>query len=75
MMAYRNAPFLCLTNTLIKMGTKAIIYARVSSVGDRQNTERQISDLTSYAEYQNLQVLQIFEEKISGAKKIGEKRL
>ena len=24
---------------------KAIIYARVSSLGDRQNTERQISDL------------------------------
>ena len=75
MMAYRNAPFLCLTNTLIKMRTKAtaIIYARVSSVGDRQNTERQISDLTSYAEYQNLQVLQIFEEKISGAKKNVER--
>ncbi len=75
MMAYRNAPFLCLTNTLIKMRTKAtaIIYARVSSVGDRQNTERQISDLTSYAAYQNLQVLQIFEEKISGAKKNVER--
>ena len=75
MMAYRNAPFLCLTNTLIKMRTKAtsIIYARVSSVGDRQNTERQISDLTSYAAYQNLQVLQVFEEKISGAKKNVER--
>ena len=75
MMAYRNAPFLCLTNTLIKMGTKAtaIIYARVSSVGDRQNTERQISDLSEYAAYQNLQVLQIFEEKISGAKKNVER--
>lgn len=75
MMAYRNAPFLCLTNTLIKMRTKAtsIIYARVSSVGDRQNTERQISDLSEYAAYQNLQVLQIFEEKISGAKKNVER--
>lgn len=75
MMAYQNAPFLCLTNTLIKMRTKAtsIIYARVSSVGDRQNTERQISDLTSYAAYQKLQVLQIFEEKISGAKKNVER--
>ena len=47
----------------------AVIYARVSSVGDRQNTERQISDLTGYAAYQNLQVLQVFEEHISGAKK------
>ena len=28
---------------------KAIIYARVSSLGDRQNTERQISDLKQYA--------------------------
>ena len=26
----------------------AVIYARVSSVGDRQNTERQISDLKRY---------------------------
>ena len=51
----------------------AVIYARVSSVGDRQNTDRQISDLTSYAAYQNLQVLQVFEEHISGAKKNVER--
>lgn len=51
------------------MSTKAIIYARVSSVGDRQNTERQISDLSEYATYQKLEIAQIFEEKISGAKK------
>ena len=55
------------------MNTKAVIYARVSSVGDRQNTDRQISDLSSYAKYQNLQVLQIFEEHISGAKKNVER--
>ena len=55
------------------MSTKAIIYARVSSVGDRQNTERQISDLTEYAEYQKLEIAQIFEEKISGAKKNVER--
>ena len=47
----------------------AVIYARVSSVGDRQNTERQISDLTEYAAFQKLQISKIFEEKISGAKK------
>ena len=47
----------------------AVIYARVSSVGDRQNTERQISDLTGYAAFQKLQISKIFEEKISGAKK------
>ena len=28
---------------------KAVIYARVSSTGDRQSTERQIIDLTDYA--------------------------
>lgn len=55
------------------MSTKAIIYARVSSVGDRQNTERQISDLSEYAAYQKLEIAQIFEEKISGAKKNVER--
>ena len=52
---------------------KAIIYARVSSLGDRQNTERQISDLKQYAEYQNLEISRIFEEKISGAKRNVER--
>ena len=51
----------------------AVIYARVSSLSDRQNTERQVSDLRSYAEYQNLEISRIFEEKISGAKKNTER--
>ena len=51
----------------------AVIYARVSSLGDRQNTERQISDLKQYAAYQNLEISRIFEEKISGAKRNVEK--
>lgn len=55
------------------MKTDAIIYARVSSVGDRQSTERQVSDLKRYAEYSNLSVVRIFEEKISGAKKNQER--
>ena len=55
------------------MNTKAVIYARVSSVGDRQNTERQVSDLTSYAAFQNFTVSQIFEEHISGAKRNTER--
>ncbi len=56
------------------METKqAIIYARVSSVGDRQSTERQISDLSRYAEYSNLTVVKIFEEHISGAKRNTER--
>lgn len=52
---------------------KAIIYARVSSTTDRQNTERQISDLNKYAEYKGLEVVKAFEEKISGAKKNSER--
>ncbi len=52
---------------------RAIIYARVSSVGDRQNTERQISDLTRYAEFSNLTVARVFEEYISGAKRNMER--
>lgn len=52
---------------------KAIIYARVSSLGDRQNTERQISDLKQYAAYQNFEISKIFEEKISGAKRNVER--
>lgn len=55
------------------MNTKAVIYARVSSVGDRQNTDRQISDLLDYVEYQELELCKIFEEHISGAKKNVER--
>ena len=66
-----NALLMCLIKTKIKMN--AVIYARVSSVGDRQNTERQISDLSEYAAFQKLQVSQIYEEKISGAKKNRER--
>ena len=53
--------------------TTAVIYARVSSVGDRQNTDRQISDLLDYVEYQKLELCKIFEEHISGAKKNVER--
>ena len=31
------------------MDNKAVIYARVSSVGERQDTARQVADLTAYA--------------------------
>lgn len=31
--------------------TTGVIYARVSSIGDRQNTERQVKDLSEYAKY------------------------
>ena len=52
---------------------KAVIYARVSSTTDRQNTERQIADLTKYAEYKEMEISKVFEEKISGAKKNSER--
>ena len=47
----------------------AVIYARVSSVGDRQSTERQVSDLVDYSTKNGLSVERVFEEHISGATK------
>ena len=55
------------------MSTTAVIYARVSSIGDRQNTDRQISDLLDYVKYQNLEISKIYEEHVSGAKKNVER--
>ena len=52
----------------MKMTKTAVIYARVSSVGDRQSTDRQVSDLKKYIEFQEMDLLQVFEEKMSGAK-------
>ena len=51
----------------------AVIYARVSSVGDRQSTDRQVKDLSDYAVYQNIEVRKEFEEHISGARKNDER--
>ena len=53
----------------------AIIYARVSSTNDRQNTERQVTDLQRYAVANNLQVVKVFEEKISGGKTNKERQV
>lgn len=56
------------------MRTKtAVIYARVSSIGDRQSTDRQVKDLSDYAVYQKMEVRKVFEEHISGAKKNNER--
>lgn len=55
------------------MSTTAVIYARVSSIGDRQNTDRQISDLLDYVSFKNLEISKIYEEHISGAKKNTER--
>lgn len=46
---------------------KAVIFTRVSSTNDRQNTERQVADLMAYANANNIDVVEVFEEKISGA--------
>lgn len=53
--------------------SKAVIYARVSSVGDRQSTERQVADLTRYAAASGMEVVAVYEEKASGAKRDREK--
>ena len=46
----------------------ATIYARVSSTGDRQDTARQVEDLTAYAQRNELEVVKVFTEKLSGLK-------
>ena len=51
----------------------AVIYARVSSTTDRQNTDRQVVDLSAYADKNEYQVEKIFTENISGAKKNEER--
>jgi len=51
---------------------RAVIYARVSSVGERQSTERQVADLKRYAASAGLEVVAVYEEKASGAKKDRE---
>ena len=54
----------------------AIIYARVSSSGSlesRQSTERQVIDLTDYANRNSMTISEVFEEHISGAKRNEER--
>ena len=52
---------------------EAVIYARVSSVTDRQSTDRQVVDLRSYANTNNMNIVKVFEEHISGVKKNEER--
>lgn len=52
---------------------KAVIYARVSSTGDRQDTARQVDDLTAYAQRNDIELVHTFEEKASGAKSRKER--
>lgn len=53
------------------MSMKAIIYARVSTLA--QDTDRQVTDLQTYAKANGYQVKNVFTEKISGAKKNEER--
>ncbi len=55
------------------MNMNAVIYARVSSVGDRQDTTRQIRDLEKYALDNSVDIVKSFEEHISGAKKTKDR--
>ena len=49
---------------------KAAIYARVSSLNERQSTDRQVIDLRNYADRNNIEVIKVYEEHISGAKRM-----
>ena len=51
----------------------AVIYARVSSENDRQDTTRQITDLQNYATRESIKIEKVFQEHISGVKKIEER--
>tara|TARA_R110002049_G_scaffold138151_2_gene298160 strand:+ start:104 stop:1507 length:1404 start_codon:yes stop_codon:yes gene_type:complete len=51
---------------------KAVIYARVSTID--QGVNRQIDDLNKWATYKNLEVVKVYQDKISGFKKGFEDR-
>lgn len=51
------------------------IFARVSSMGDRQSTERQVKSLTELATSKGYKVQGIYEEHISGAKTNKERKV
>ena len=55
------------------MTQRAVIYARVSSTGERQSTSRQVVDLTNYASLNGIEVVEVYEEHISGAKRNEER--
>lgn len=65
--------FLHSSNSKYYNNMKAAIYARVSSVGDRQDTTRQIRDLEKYASENSIDIVKSFEEHISGAKKTKDR--
>ena len=48
---------------------RAVIYSRVSTEGNRQDTERQTNELIEYANKMGYELVEVFEEKVSGYKK------
>lgn len=59
----------------MKTSRTCCVYCRVSSENERQNVERQISDLSNYASNNNFNILNFYTEKISGTKKIDDRRV
>jgi DNA invertase Pin-like site-specific DNA recombinase len=53
--------------------TRAVIYSRVSSEGNRQDNERQTNELIEYANKMGYELVGIYEEKVSGFKKNEER--
>ena len=51
------------------------IYCRVSSIGDRQSTERQVKNLTELAKSKGYELKGIYEEHISGATSNKERKV
>jgi DNA invertase Pin-like site-specific DNA recombinase len=49
--------------------TKAVIYSRVSSECNRQDTQRQTNELIEYANKMGYELVEVYEEKVSGYKK------
>jgi len=47
----------------------AVIYSRVSSESERQDTERQTNELIDYAHRMGYNINKVYEEKVSGYKK------
>ena len=52
----------------LTMNRTAVIYARVSSSGDRQSTDRQVADLRAFAEREGFEVVGVYDEHGSGAR-------
>jgi DNA invertase Pin-like site-specific DNA recombinase len=52
---------------------RAVIYSRVSSEGNRQDTQRQTTELIEYANKMGYELVGVYEEKVSGFKKNEER--